>query len=172
MTISTGSRAVRTAAHQTRLDSNARQPQTTTAKIMSTAAATGKKKASKGKANSSVPTTTTTSPREIYGGDQKGGSKSAKTTTTATSSSQPAAEADKIPSAGYLVSCDVPTKQFIQYLNELKPVDKKFIIEDLDATHLLVKHKARAEIERKVEEFFDSNVFSPVERVGEEFDTS
>jgi TFIIH basal transcription factor complex TTD-A subunit len=79
---------------------------------------------------------------------------------------------DAIPSAGYLVSCDVPTKQFIQYLNELKPTDKKFILQDLDATHLLVKAQAKTEIERKIENFFDSNVFSPVERVGEEFDTS
>lgn len=76
------------------------------------------------------------------------------------------------PSAGYLISCDVPTKQYIQYLNELKPVDKKFIIEDLDATHLLVKKKARDEIERKVEEWMDENVFSAVERVGENLDVS
>lgn len=76
------------------------------------------------------------------------------------------------PPAGYLVSCDIPTKQFIQYLNELKPVDKKFIIQDLDATHLLVKKKSKEEIERKVEEWLDENVFSAVEKVGEDFDTS
>lgn len=86
--------------------------------------------------------------------------------------SSPGSKDETIPSAGYLVSCDVPTKQFIQYLNELKPVDKKFILQDLDATHLLVKAQAKAEIERKIENFFDSNVYSPVERVGEEFDTS
>ena len=49
----------------------------------------------------------------------------------------------------------VPTKQYIKYLNELKPVDKKFIIEDLDSTHLLVKKKARDEISRKVEAWMD-----------------
>jgi TFIIH basal transcription factor complex TTD-A subunit len=79
---------------------------------------------------------------------------------------------DLPPSAGFLISCDVPTKQYIQYLNELKPVDKKFIIEDLDATHLLVKKKARDEIERKVEAWMDENVFSAVERVGENLDVS
>lgn len=84
----------------------------------------------------------------------------------------PTGKDEPIPSAGYLVSCDIPTKQFIQYLNELKPVDKKFILQDLDATHLLVKAQAKTEIERKIETFFDSNVYSPVERVGEEFDTS
>ena len=81
-------------------------------------------------------------------------------------------DAGSPPSAGYLVSCDIPTKQYIQYLNELKAVDKKFIIQDLDPTHLLVKHKAKAEIEEKIEDFFNSNVFSPVEKVGEEFDMS
>ena len=53
---------------------------------------------------------------------------------------------DVPPSAGYLISCDIPTKQFIQHLNELKPVDKKFILEDLDATHLLVKKKVKDEV--------------------------
>lgn len=97
---------------------------------------------------------------------------SRKKSKTKSSSSPGGGKQDEIPSAGYLVSCDVPTKQFIQHLNELKPVDKKFIIQDLDSTHLLVKHKAKDEIEKKVEEFFDSNVFSPVEKVGEEFDMS
>ena len=36
---------------------------------------------------------------------------------------------DDYPSANYLISCDVPTKQFIQYLNDLKganpPTDVK-----------------------------------------------
>ena len=62
---------------------------------------------------------------------------------------------DVPPPAGYLISCDVPTKQYIQHLNELKPVDKKFILEDLDATHLLVKKKVREEIDRKVEGWMD-----------------
>jgi hypothetical protein len=55
------------------------------------------------------------------------------------SSSPKNKQRDLPPVAGYLISCDVPTKQYIQYLNELKPVDKKFILEDLDATHLLIK---------------------------------
>jgi hypothetical protein len=61
-----------------------------------------------------------------------------------------------LPSAGYLLSCDAPTKQFVKSLNESKTLDKKFIIEDLDPTHLLVKEKAREEIMRKVEEWMDT----------------
>ena len=79
---------------------------------------------------------------------------------------------DTPPSSGYMISCDVPTKQFILYLNELKPVDKKFVLQDLDATHLMVKRKAKEEITRRVEEWLDENVFSAVEKVGEDFDVS
>lgn len=88
------------------------------------------------------------------------------------SSSQQQQNKDLPPCAGYLISCDVPTKQYIQYLNELKSVDKKFIIEDLDSTHLLVKKRAKEEIERKVEAWMDENVFSAVERVGEDIGVS
>ena len=94
----------------------------------------------------------------------------------------------------------MPTKQYIIYLNQLKNIDKKFIIEDLDSTHLLVKKKARDEISRKVEAWMDEvsirivqkerrkvgslmlcacladllpqNFFSAVERVGEDLDMS
>jgi hypothetical protein len=76
------------------------------------------------------------------------------------------------PAAGYLISCDIPTKQFIQYLNSNKTMEKKFILEDLDAEHLLVKQTARAEIEREVERWMDENVFSAIERVGENLDMS
>mmetsp|Transcript_673 Transcript_673/g.1538 ORF Transcript_673/g.1538 Transcript_673/m.1538 type:complete len:108 (-) Transcript_673:211-534(-) len=74
--------------------------------------------------------------------------------------------------AGYLISCDVPTKQYIQHLNDLKTQDKKFILEDLDAEHLLIKTKARAEIDKKVAQWMDANVFSAIERVGENLDMS
>ena len=59
-------------------------------------------------------------------------------------------------SAGYLISCDVPTKQFIQHLDDLKTQDKKFTLEDLDAEHLLIKTQARAEIDAKVERWMDA----------------
>ena len=57
---------------------------------------------------------------------------------------------------GYLIACDVPTKKYIQHLNDLKTQDKKFILEDLDGEHLLIKKKARAEIDAKVERWMDS----------------
>ena len=46
-------------------------------------------------------------------------------------------------------------KQFIIHLNDQKIADKKFIIEDLDARHLLIKGEIREEIERKVSDWMD-----------------
>ena len=60
------------------------------------------------------------------------------------------------PSSGYLITCDVPTKQFIKHLNGTKTVDKQFILEDLDATHLLIMEKAKHEILEKVEAWMDA----------------
>lgn len=74
---------------------------------------------------------------------------------------------------GYLVSCDIPTKQYIVYLDSRQPTGKKFILNSaMDETHLLVKVGARAEIERKVDEWMDQNVFSAIEKVGEDLDMS
>lgn len=41
------------------------------------------------------------------------------------------------------------------HLNDQKKSDKKFIIEDLDATHLLIKGDVRDEITKKVDEWMD-----------------
>jgi len=49
----------------------------------------------------------------------------------------------------------VPVKQFIIHLNDKKVADKKFIIEDLDSRHLLIKGEVKDEIERKVAEWMD-----------------
>lgn len=95
-----------------------------------------------------------------------------KKPSAAKSSSPTNNQLDLPASAGYLISCDIPTRQYIRYLNKEKAVDKKFIIEDLDDTHLLIKSKAREEVERKVEAWMDENVFSAVETVGENLDMS
>jgi len=88
-------------------------------------------------------------------------SKSSKSSTT------PAA----LQSSGYLLTCDPPTKQKIKHLDELKSIDKKFILEDLDATHLLIKEKARDEIFKEIENWMNQNVWSNIERVGENLET-
>jgi len=76
-----------------------------------------------------------------------------------------------VPSAGFLVTCDSATKQFIKFLDKAKSADKKVILEDLDATHLLIDGRAKDEILRKIEAWQDENVFTNVERVGENLET-
>jgi hypothetical protein len=80
--------------------------------------------------------------------------------------------ATDLPTAGYLISCDVPTKQYIQHLNDKKSMDKKFILHDLDSKHVFVKLQARDEIEREVKDWLDENVYSAIEKVGEDLDVS
>ena len=46
-------------------------------------------------------------------------------------------------------------RQFILHLNDQKIADKKFILENIDANHLLIKSEAREEIARKAEEWMD-----------------
>ena len=87
--------------------------------------------------------------------------KSAGSSTKARTNVAGAASGNKVGNdlpacCGYLIACDVPTKKYIQHLNDLKTQDKKFILEDLDGEHLLIKKKARAEIDAKVERWMDS----------------
>ncbi len=98
--------------------------------------------------------------------------KSPKTKKGSTASSTASSNDDLPEPAGYLVSTDIPTAQFIKHLNEDKPVDKKFIIQELDATHMLIKDIAKQEVTRKIEAWLDENVWSSVERVGEDLDMS
>mmetsp|Transcript_4511 Transcript_4511/g.5220 ORF Transcript_4511/g.5220 Transcript_4511/m.5220 type:complete len:106 (+) Transcript_4511:94-411(+) len=74
---------------------------------------------------------------------------------------------------GYLLSCDgPPVKQFIMYTDSTRHDDKKWVIQDLDETHLLINRKYKEEIINEVDKWMDSNVFSSVEKVGEDLDMS
>jgi len=82
----------------------------------------------------------------------------------------------KIPKSerhGYLLECDVPTMQFIKNLEETmkkKPTDKVIILMELDATHAWIRKSYKEMIDRKVEEFLDSNIWSSVDRLDQDFD--
>jgi len=58
------------------------------------------------------------------------------------------------------------------YKNELAKGDKKFVVQDLDPTHLLIKVNARKEVESMVEAWQRENVYTSVDRVGEDLDVS
>ncbi|KAI2513353.1 hypothetical protein MHU86_1124 [Fragilaria crotonensis] len=95
------------------------------------------------------------------------------TTGSAAAATTPASgDPNAIKPAGYILECDAPVKQFVQYNDSTRHDDKKWIIADLDDTHLLIRRKYKNEIVRKVEEWMDSNVFSSVEKVGEDLDVS
>lgn len=95
------------------------------------------------------------------------GKQQTSTKSSPTSKKQPA---NDLPEALYLITCDIPTKQYILYLNEIK--SKKFIAEELDDTHLLIAVSAKAEIEQAIDTWMDENVFSAIEKVGEDLDIS
>mmetsp|Transcript_30020 Transcript_30020/g.45527 ORF Transcript_30020/g.45527 Transcript_30020/m.45527 type:complete len:105 (-) Transcript_30020:79-393(-) len=80
--------------------------------------------------------------------------------------------APQLRPVGYLLACDPPVKQFVMYNDSTRHDDKKWVLQDLDETHLLVNRKYKEEIIRKVEEWMNSNVFSSVEKVGEDLDIS
>ena len=87
---------------------------------------------------------------------------SSKAKTTKQKSKRTASSPSSSGGAGaqFLLTCDPSMKQFIIHLNDKKIAGKKFIIEDLDATHLLIKGEAREEIKRKVEEWMDEDMQS------------
>jgi hypothetical protein len=93
------------------------------------------------------------------------GSASKNDSTSATKTNTPAC-------AGVIVSCDVPTVQYLKHLNETIYSNNMFILEHLDATHLLVKRKARNLILQKVEEWQSSNVFTSLDTGAENLDVS
>jgi Transcription factor TFIIH complex subunit Tfb5 len=93
-------------------------------------------------------------------------------TAAGTAGAAAAGDPNAIKPAGYILECDAPVKQFVQYNDSTRHDDKKWIIADLDETHLLIRRKYKNEIVRKVEDWMDSNVFSSVEKVGEDLDVS
>ncbi|KDO17496.1 hypothetical protein SPRG_16993 [Saprolegnia parasitica CBS 223.65] len=65
-------------------------------------------------------------------------------------------------SAGVLVKCDPPTKQYLKHLNAA-PGQKKFIIQDLDDTHLFIDPSPVVIefIKKKIDEWNDANTCQP-----------
>jgi len=133
-------------------------------------APTGRKKAAPAKKKSNPAKTARKSTKSS---SQPGTTKKGSATSTpssrikTTSFNQKSAAAAALPSAGLLLTCDPPVKQYIKRLDDLKSNDKKFVIEDLDETHLLVQEKARDEINRKVEDWMNENVWTNIEAKGE-----
>ena len=60
---------------------------------------------------------------------------------------------------GVLIECDPTVKQFLLYMDEKNSLGKKFIVEDLDATHLFVSADVVKTLENKLWELMDKLSF-------------
>jgi len=62
---------------------------------------------------------------------------------------------------GVLLKCDIPTKVYIVTLNQQKEPSEKFILEDLDDTHLFVQPTVVEWLKTQLKEFQDQNTYQP-----------
>lgn len=67
---------------------------------------------------------------------------------------------DAVP--GVLVTCDIPIKEYLVWLNENQSSARGFIIEDLDATHLFVTEAALPFIMRELDKLYEENQYSNI----------
>ncbi|XP_075399568.1 general transcription factor IIH subunit 5-like, partial [Tenrec ecaudatus] len=61
---------------------------------------------------------------------------------------------------GVLIECDPALKQFLLYLDESIAPGKKFIIQDIDNTHVFVVAELVSVLQERVGELMDQNAFA------------
>lgn len=75
----------------------------------------------------------------------------------------PSAAQSRVPNSAtevQSVPCsDVPTKEFILSLNDAKPANERFVIEDLDATRLFVQAKVTEWIDEQIAAWQERNTY-------------
>lgn len=59
---------------------------------------------------------------------------------------------------GLLVTCDIPVKEFLHWLDEQQA--DKFIITDLDETHLFVHERSLPFIQEELNKLYEVNQYS------------
>lgn len=59
---------------------------------------------------------------------------------------------------GLLVTCDIPVKEFLLWLDEQQT--EKFIITDLDETHLFVKESSLPFLQAELNKLYEENQYS------------
>lgn len=60
---------------------------------------------------------------------------------------------------GILVECDPAMKQFLLYLDETMALGKKFILKDLDDTHVFIMAEVVQILQDRVGDLMDQNSF-------------
>ncbi|KAG8175512.1 hypothetical protein JTE90_009146 [Oedothorax gibbosus] len=65
---------------------------------------------------------------------------------------------------GILVECDPSMKQFLLHLDETNAFKKKFIIEDLDETHLFIAADMLEVLQTRIDDLMDMISFPLAEK--------
>jgi TFIIH basal transcription factor complex TTD-A subunit len=61
---------------------------------------------------------------------------------------------------GVLVECDPAVKQFLLHLDETMALGQKFILQDLDETHVFVSSDVPEKLKVKLDELMEQNSYS------------
>ena len=62
---------------------------------------------------------------------------------------------------GTLLECDIPTRVFILHLNDEQIPSERFVIQDLDETHLLVQPHRIEMVRGEVKKFQEKSQYVP-----------
>ncbi|XP_077863502.1 general transcription factor IIH subunit 5-like [Saccoglossus kowalevskii] len=65
---------------------------------------------------------------------------------------------------GVLVECDPVMKQFLLHLDESNVLGKKFIIQELDETHLFISADIVDILQDKIDELMDQNAYPVLQK--------
>lgn len=60
---------------------------------------------------------------------------------------------------GALLSCDAPIRQYILHLNSQKPGEERFVIDELDDTHVFVQASAVPFVQEAVKEWHEKHAY-------------
>ncbi len=61
---------------------------------------------------------------------------------------------------GVLVECDPAMKQFLLHLDETQKLGRRFILVDLDDTHVFIDQEIVELLRDKIDELMDDNTFN------------
>lgn len=64
--------------------------------------------------------------------------------------------------SGILVTCDPPMKQFLLHLDETNALGQRFVLQDLDSTHLLIAPEVIKILKSKIDDLMDKFSFVEV----------
>lgn len=63
---------------------------------------------------------------------------------------------------GIVVTCDPQMKQFLLHLDDTKALGQKFVLQDLDSTHLLISADVINVLKNKIDDLMDQFSFIEV----------